>query len=546
MNDRLNEITESIADIDYVEITSPFVANRDVIDGSIKITVDEVELNFNVKIFPQYPLQFREQETIKFFNLDLLQYDHVNADGSICVHTLHSPDLPRKIQFDFNSLLYWVRRYYIGKEKDENYEHIIVPQASFKETHRAYLFTEVSHNFVKGEFGQFTYSFISNGNFMGEKIITYIVQKFILKKQSFRCTWSNHYNNLATNEGIFYFLESAPVANRRFAFKNWTQLEPLISQEFFRFLKTYQRKFVASRDGEVLPLMIGYKMSSAEIHWQTILIPVDNFPNYGQQVLGGSNWIGRFHDQNIIWAQTKNCSYKYFFGRGVLHENLTASKILVIGIGAIGSQVAMTLIRGGCKNIVLFDYDIKEPENVCRSEYLFSGGITKKVDEMGAILFTISPFVDITISEKFMDFAKYIANDNNLSSVIQEGFNEYDIIFDCTGDNDVAYILDQCDIKGSLFNLSVTNRAKELVCAVNPNSYKWVIEIFQNFHSNTDLYQPTGCWSPTFRASYNDISAMVQYALKHINECFSREISVRNFYLTSSFDNCFTIKLNQF
>ena len=32
-----------------------------------------------------------------------------------------------------------------------------------------------------------------------------------------------------------------------------------------------------------------------------------------------------------------------------------------------------------------------------------------------------------------------------------------------------------------------------------------------------DLYNPIGCWSPTFKASYNDISTLVQFALKHIN-----------------------------
>ena len=31
------------------------------------------------------------------------------------------------------------------------------------------------------------------------------------------------------------------------------------------------------------------------------------------------------------------------------------------------------------------------------------------------------------------------------------------------------------------------------------------------------MYNPTGCWSPTFKASYNDISTLTQYALKIIN-----------------------------
>lgn len=31
------------------------------------------------------------------------------------------------------------------------------------------------------------------------------------------------------------------------------------------------------------------------------------------------------------------------------------------------------------------------------------------------------------------------------------------------------------------------------------------------------MYNPTGCWSPTFKASYNDVATLTQYALKIIN-----------------------------
>ena len=57
-----------------------------------------------------------------------------------------------------------------------------------------------------------------------------------------------------------------------------------------------------------------------------------------------------------------------------MNEQLTNSKILIIGIGAIGSIVAKTLVRSGCTKVDFIDYDIKEPENVCRSEYSFYTG----------------------------------------------------------------------------------------------------------------------------------------------------------------------------
>jgi hypothetical protein len=49
---------------------------------------------------------------------------------------------------------------------------------------------------------------------------------------------------------------------------------------------------------------------------------------------------------------------------------------------------------------------VKEPENVCRSEYYFETGITNKVDELGSHLTSISPFVEIRTSHDLLDFGK--------------------------------------------------------------------------------------------------------------------------------------------
>jgi hypothetical protein len=73
-------------------------------------------------------------------------------------------------------------------------------------------------------------------------------------------------------------------------------------------------------------------------------------------------------------------------------------------------------------------------------------------------------------------------------------------------------------------------------------------EIFHQLEPEVqDLYTPTGCWSPTFKASFNDISVLVQYAIAHINNCFSKPTAVRPFYLScGGDDNGFDIKLRQF
>ncbi|MCO7319787.1 hypothetical protein OKE80_10735, partial [Riemerella anatipestifer] len=61
-----------------------------------------------------------------------------------------------------------------------------------------------------------------------------------------------------------------------------------------------------------------------------------------------------------------------------------------------------------------------------------------------------------------------------------------------------------------------------------------------------DLYNPTGCWSPTFKASYNDINLLVQYALKQINFIYQENKPKNNFTLSTTFENNLEIKLTRY
>lgn len=52
----------------------------------------------------------------------------------------------------------------------------------------------------------------------------------------------------------------------------------------------------------------------------------------------------------------------------------------------------------------------------------------------------------------------------------------------------------------------------------------------------TDMFYPTGCWSPTFKASYNDIAAKLQFALKHIVAMLTATEPESNFYVSETQD----------
>ncbi|MFC7526987.1 ThiF family adenylyltransferase [Parapedobacter sp. GCM10030251] len=556
MSDRVNEINTIIESIPNVELIKPFEQGKLDIEGCISVFVEGLEqpLEFDVTIHPQYPFKSHDTETIKFSNGGLLEYKHVMGNGSICIHTAHSPLLSEKLSYDIESVKAWIKKYYIDKDSDTHYEHLIVPQKTFKDSHFAYFFNEVDYVFSKNQFGLLDYSTISSGVFYTEKINCNIIQRFYdrNKEELADVKWNFQLKSLPASVGLFIFLKDSPSKNQRWVFKKWEDFEALLPQDFLKFLHLIET--IHSKDkGKCLPLLVGYDISETEIHWQVVMLEIGDFPIYGEKV--NQQWLSMLDgDRKINWGMTRNCSYKYFFGRGRLNDKFTNGKILIIGIGAIGSTLAKTLVRCGCTKVDFIDYDVKEPENVCRSEYSFCTGITNKTNDLINELCLISPFFEPTnggydYSEAFDFFIKSHLTDTTIKSEIEKRLNEYDIIIDCSADNDLLYVLSQLNIKSSLLNISISNHAKQFVCAAEQNRYEFITT---QFNGNVlqfdidDLHNPTGCWSPTFKASYNDINVLVQFAIKHINLRLEQGKALRNFVVETDDTDCFTINLKEF
>jgi len=555
MKFKLEKIEKIVSEIQGVSIDEGFSLDSNFnIIGKVTIDIENSDENvaFVVKILPEYPLKTQNSEAILFSNIELLEYGHVMGNGSICIHTSHHIDLKRKLEIDFNSLKRWIWKYYLNNENDLHYEHIIMQPKDFKDIHYSYLFTEVDFAFRKKQFGFFEYSKLNDGQYFEKTVLNHVVQSFTDENSKLiaDCKWSNGVKNLTKstkNSGLYVYVENAPVQNKKFIINNWKDLEKFVGQDFFRFLYNVQKANYKNK-GNVIPLFVGYKISETEVHWQSAILEFGSFPIDSEKI--DQKWYGIFIDEKIIWGITRNCSYEYFFGRGRFVDKITKSKILIIGVGAIGSIVATSLTRGGCLNIDIVDFDVKEPENVCRSEYAFINGLNNKVNELSNLLFSISPFIEVGILDEnfFHIYTKMLNGIEKSKNELKSTLNNYDLIIDCSTDNDLMYVLNQLELI-NLITISVTNNARDLVCSTEPRSYEWVLNQFENVLENDieDVYNPTGCWSPTFKASYNDINTLVQYAIKNINLKLSDESKVlRNFVLKTENQNGFNIKLNEF
>lgn len=536
-----DKIKELIGTLSGVILVDDFTIDEaGLLKGRIAVATgqDNTDLEWNVEISPTYPFKVMGSEPIYFQNKNLLDYPHIMQGGNLCMHPAEYENAESQFVNDLKQLKEWIDKYYVKEEKDVHYEHLVVNHYPIHKKYYTFCFAEIQEDFAEGDYGIVHYATLPTGQKNDSQVSNYVVQRFVsyLKtKKVLPCKISNFYQELRSCTGVYCLLNNIPSVYNKFIVEEYDSIRGLFSQS----QKNYIHSFVVSHGDkyDFFPLFCGYKIPSGGVYWQAMLIFMEDLPIEPVRVGIGKNrvWLTDFKRGQIQWAETVDISYKYFFGRGAMPEELANKKMLIMGVGAIGSIIAETLTRCGAKNISLYDIDNKEPGNVCRSSYPFYTGITEKTLDMGSLLRQISPHVECTSLKPIVDLViKSYAVEHEDKSALAGFFDEFDVIFDCTTDNQLMRVMDSVGAKAQLVNLSITNHAQDLICAFSPNVTETVLLIYDLLKrdTETDMYNPTGCWNPTFKASYNDIECKVQIALKHIIKMLSRLEPLSNFYIT--------------
>ena len=535
-------IKEVIDSHSFVELKGDIKENNSYKTFLIDVQTEEGQpsLQWEVRIAPFYPFKVDNSESIYFFNTSLIAYPHIMRSGFLCLHTPKVENPKEQFKIDILRLKEWVDKYYVRKEKDEHYEELVVAHNLIGDIYYNFLYTDTNKEFPKNDYGTVDLTMLVPGVHDGKRMDTFLANTFHSKisGEEYVCQWGKSNKKQMRFEGIYCFLEQAPSLYDKFVLELYNDMSSLFSWNQMQFL--YKRS-LNKEEAQRVPLFCGYKITNGEMRWQVAMLKADDFPIKSEKVkCGGRPIINHLYTKTLIdWASSYNCSYDYFFGRGCLPSSLAEKKILIIGIGAIGSMVAKTLARSGSKYLGLYDVDLKEPGNVCRSEYDFLSGVSDKSYELSSILQSISPFVQCEISPKALDsWIKLTMDNDETKNAIQEILNRYDIIFDCSTDDGMMYVLDKLNLRSKLINISISNHANELVCAMGNNIIETVKFIFtQIIKSDTlDMFYPTGCWNPTFKASYNDIAAKLQLALKHIIGMLTAIEPESNFYVSETQD----------
>ena len=98
--------------------------------------------------------------------------------------------------------------------------------------------------------------------------------------------------------------------------------------------------------------------------------------------------------QTIYRYLPQTVTEEFFFGRGIFSKFFTEKKIAIVGLGAIGSILTESLARSGIHHIGLWDNDIVEPGNICRSGYDARDLGASKAEALARKINAINPICD--------------------------------------------------------------------------------------------------------------------------------------------------------
>ena len=92
-----------------------------------------------------------------------------------------------------------------------------------------------------------------------------------------------------------------------------------------------------------------------------------------------------------------------------ISKKLKKTRVCILGLGGLGSNVAVLLARAGIGYLKLIDFDVVEASNLNRQQYRISHIGMKKTEAMKTIIREINPFVEVDILDIKVD-RKYIFN----------------------------------------------------------------------------------------------------------------------------------------
>ncbi len=90
-----------------------------------------------------------------------------------------------------------------------------------------------------------------------------------------------------------------------------------------------------------------------------------------------------------------------------LIEKIKNRVVAIAGVGGLGSNIAVSLVRTGVTKLIIADFDIVEESNLNRQHYFIKHIGLRKVDALEDVLKSINPDVEIVKHHVFLDNSNF-------------------------------------------------------------------------------------------------------------------------------------------
>ena len=135
----------------------------------------------------------------------------------------------------------------------------------------------------------------------------------------------------------------------------------------------------------------GHELSGSDTETSVLIMDSDNKPHFF--------WIYGDQKENVLKFACVKSDYAHHRTRIPSEfEAITGRRVGIVGLGSVGSKIALSLARTGVKDFLLVDYDIFLPENICRHELNWHDIGEHKVDAINGRFALIAPNINADVS----------------------------------------------------------------------------------------------------------------------------------------------------